>query len=109
MPSIRDGTALRTRLRTRAWADGWIPADIGLPNPAEQLADFRQSVIDNGRDPDSVPVTVQAMLKPDHDMLHRYEDLGDVRDNVGVAVDQWDKPDQVMPMIDRFGDIIAKL
>ena len=92
-----------------AWADGWIPADIGLPNPAEQLAAFRQRVIDNGRDPDSVPVTVQAMLTPGLDMLRRYEDLGVVRVNVGVAVDMWDKPDQVMPMIDRFGDIIAKL
>jgi probable F420-dependent oxidoreductase len=92
-----------------AWADGWIPADIGLPNPAEQLAAFRQRVIDNGRDPDSVPVTVQAMLTPDLDMLRRYEGLGVARVNVGVAVDMWDKPEQVMPMIDRFGDIIAKL
>ncbi len=29
--------------------------------------------------------------------------------NTGVSVDMWDKPDQVMPMIDRNGTIIAKL
>ncbi|MBE9540053.1 MAG: LLM class F420-dependent oxidoreductase [Proteobacteria bacterium] len=92
-----------------AWSDGWIPADIGLPEPRAQLAAFRQMVIDNGRDPDSVPVTVQAMLSPDLDMIRQYQDMGVVRVNIGVAVDMWDKPDQVMPMIDRYGDIIAKL
>lgn len=94
---------------TAAWADGWIPADIGLPEPREQFAAFRKMVIDNGRNPDDVPVTVQAMLSPDLDKLKEYEDLGVVRVNIGVAVDMWDKPDQVMPMIDRYGDIIANL
>ena len=92
-----------------AWADGWIPADIALPKPRAQLAAFRQMVIDNGRNPDDVPVTIQAMLSPDLDKLKEYKDLGVARVNIGVAVDMWDKPDQVMPMIDRYGDIITRL
>lgn len=92
-----------------AWADGWIPADVGLLNPAQDLAGFRQMLRDNGRDPDCAPITVQALITPDLDKLKEYQDLGVARVNIGVAVDMWDKPDQVMPMIDRFGDIIAKL
>jgi probable F420-dependent oxidoreductase len=92
-----------------AIADGWMPADVGLPQASEQIAAFRQMVRETGRDPDDVPITVQAMLTPDIDKLREFEDLGVVRVNVGVAVDMWDKPDEVMPLIDRFGDIIAKL
>jgi len=92
-----------------AWADGWIPADVGLLNPAQDLAGFRQMLQDNGRDPDCVPITVQALITPNLDKLKEYQDLGVTRVNIGVAIDMWDKPDQVMPMIDRFGDIIAKL
>ena len=92
-----------------ATADGWMPADVGLPQASEQIAAFRQMVHEAGRDPDDVPITVQAMLTPDIAKLREFEDLGVVRVNVGVAVDMWDKPDEVMPLIDRFGDIIAKL
>jgi len=35
--------------------------------------------------------------------------MGIERATVGVAVDMWDKPDQVMPMIDRFAEIIPAL
>jgi len=94
---------------TCANADGWMPADVGLVDAKAQIDVFRQMVRDNGRNPDDVPITVQAMLTPDIDKLREFEDLGVVRVNVGVAVDRWDKPDQVMPLIDQFGDIIAKL
>ena len=92
-----------------AIADGWMPADVGLPQAQEQIAAFRRMVRERGRNPDDVPITVQAMLTPDIDKLREFEDLGVVRVNVGVAVDLWDKPDEVMPLIDRFGDVIAKL
>jgi probable F420-dependent oxidoreductase len=90
------------------WADGWMPVDIGLPEPKEQIAAFRAMVVDQGRDPDTVPVTLQTMVTPDIATIRQYEDVGVSRIIVGVAIDMWDKPDQVMPMIDRFGDIIAR-
>jgi len=92
-----------------AIADGWMPADVGLPQAREQINAFQEMVRERGRNPDDVPITVQAMLTPDIDKLREFEDLGVARVNVGVAVDMWDKPDEVMPLIDRFGDIIAKL
>jgi hypothetical protein len=90
------------------WADGWMPVDIGLPEPKEQITAFRAMVVEQGRDPDAVPVTLQTMVTPDIDTIRQYEDVGVSRVIVGVAIDMWDKPDQVMPMIDRFGDIIAR-
>ena len=90
------------------WADGWMPVDVGLVQPREQIASFRDLVLEQGRDPDAVPITLQTMITPDIDTIRQYEDLGVIRIIVGVAIDRWDKPDQVMPMIDSFGDIIAR-
>jgi alkanesulfonate monooxygenase SsuD/methylene tetrahydromethanopterin reductase-like flavin-dependent oxidoreductase (luciferase family) len=91
------------------WADGWMPVDIGLTDVKVQLSSFRQMLVDNGRDPDSVAVTVQTMITPDLDKLKEYRDLGIARIIVGVAVDMWDKPERVMPMIDTFGKMILQL
>jgi hypothetical protein len=45
----------------------------------------------------------------DLDKLKRYRDLGIERATIGVAVDTWDQPELVMPMIDRFAEIIPAL
>ena len=91
------------------WADGWYPVDIGLPDPAQALSDFRNLVKEYGREPDAVAINLQIMDTTDLDKLKRYRDLGVERATIGVAVDMWDKPDQVMPMIDRFAGIIPEL
>ena len=76
---------------------------------AAGIAAFRAAVREHDRDPDAVPITLQAMATPDLDTLKRYRDLGIHRVNVGVAIDMWDKPDQVLPMIDRFAPMIHAL
>ncbi|MBK6286493.1 MAG: LLM class F420-dependent oxidoreductase [Gammaproteobacteria bacterium] len=91
------------------WADGWMPVDVLLRDIAKSVADFRRAVRDNGRDPACVSITLQAMRTPDFDTLKRYRDIGIERVNVGVAVDLWDKPEQVMPMIDHFAHVIPEL
>lgn len=91
------------------WADGWLPVDIAMPDIPAALAAFRQAVREHGRDPDTVPITLQAMATPDFDTLKRYRDMGIHRVNVGVAIDMWDKPEQVLPMIDRFAPVIPEL
>jgi probable F420-dependent oxidoreductase len=94
---------------TAQWADGWFPVDIAMPDIPAAIAAFRQAVRENGRDPDTVQITLQAMATPDLDTLKRYRDMGIHRVNVGVAVDMWDKPEQVLPMIDRFAPVIPQL
>jgi probable F420-dependent oxidoreductase len=87
------------------WADGWFPVDFALPDVAASVAAFRQQVKEFGRDPDAVKITLQAMMHPTLDDLKRYRDAGIYRVNVGVSVDLWDKPDAVVPMIDRYAEL----
>jgi hypothetical protein len=49
------------------------------------------------------------MATPDFDTLKRYRDLGIHRVNIGVSVDLWDKPEAVMPMIERYAEVIPAL
>jgi len=87
------------------WADGWMPVDVMLADPARDLAAFRQQVRDFGRDPDAVEITVQVMTELNEDVLKRYRDLGVARVIIGVGMENWEKPEIVMPMIERYGKL----
>ena len=93
------------------WADGWMPVDVGLEamGIVNALQSFKQQVVDFGRKPEDVSITLQTMITPDLDKLKHYRDLGIERIIVGVAVDMWDKQDQIMPMVDQFGEYIQQL
>ncbi|GAB3321976.1 LLM class F420-dependent oxidoreductase [Haliea atlantica] len=91
------------------WADGWMPVDVAMGDVAEGIRGFREQVAGNGRDPDRVPITLQTLMTPDLDTLKRYRDLGVERIVVGVALDMWDQPEKIMPMVDEFGELIQKL
>jgi alkanesulfonate monooxygenase SsuD/methylene tetrahydromethanopterin reductase-like flavin-dependent oxidoreductase (luciferase family) len=92
------------------WADGWFPVDFALlPDVTAAVAAFRAQVREAGRDPDSVPITLQAMLHPTLDDLKRYRDAGIARVNVGVSIDLWDKPEAMLPMIDEYAELIPQL
>ena len=94
---------------TAAWADGWYPVDVAMGDVPTALAEFRELVQQQGREPDSVQINIQIMDTTDLDKLKGYRDLGIERATVGVATDMWDKPDEVLPMIDRFAEIIPEL
>ena len=91
------------------WADGWMPVDVGLPDIAASLADFRRQVAEHGRDPDSVEITLVVMAEVTADLLKRYRDLGIHRCIIGVGMENWDKPEIVMPMIEQFSRLIPEL
>lgn len=91
------------------WADGWMPVDVAMGDVAEGLRTFRERVSANGRDPDKVPITLQTLITPDLDTLKHYRDLGVARIVVGVAVDRWNQPEKIMPMVDEFGEFIHRL
>ena len=73
------------------------------------MSEFKQMVEDNGRDPNSVEITLQVMDSPTPDKLKRFRDMGFDRCNIGVSMDMWDKPDQFLPMIEKFADVIPEL
>ena len=92
-----------------SWADGWMPVDVAMPDVARGIADFRQRVRDNGRNPDQVEITLVVMSEVSADLLKSYRDMGIDRCNIGVGMQNWDKPEMVMPMIERFSKLIPDL
>lgn len=97
------------RKHAATWADGWYPVDVAMGDVASAVTDFREEVEKSGRNPESVPINIQIMDTTNLDKLKTYRDMGVERATVGVAMDMWGKPDQVMPMIDRFAQIIPDL
>ncbi|MFT5482276.1 MAG: putative F420-dependent oxidoreductase [Halieaceae bacterium] len=91
------------------WADGWMPVDLGMADVGQSIASFREMVLGEGREPDAVPVSLQTMITPDLDALKRYRDMGVERVIIGVAIDLWDKPEEIMPLIDRFTAYIPEI
>jgi probable F420-dependent oxidoreductase len=88
------------------WADGWMPPDIMLEDLEKSIASFREQLVANGRDPGKVPITLQALNTPNLDRLKEYQDLGVDRVLVGVAMDMWDRPEMIMPLMDEVAEYI---
>jgi probable F420-dependent oxidoreductase len=91
------------------WADGWMPVDVAMPDIKADIAAFRAQVSEFGRDPDAVEITLVVMAPVTADLLKSYRDLGVHRCNIGVGMENWDKPDVVMPMIEEFSRLIPEL
>jgi alkanesulfonate monooxygenase SsuD/methylene tetrahydromethanopterin reductase-like flavin-dependent oxidoreductase (luciferase family) len=91
------------------WADGWMPVDVALADVAASFKDFRRQVSDFGRDPDSVEITLVIMAEVTPDLLKYHHDCGVSRCNIGLGMQNWNKPDIVMPMIEQYGNIISEL
>ncbi|MBK6510536.1 MAG: TIGR03619 family F420-dependent LLM class oxidoreductase [Haliea sp.] len=91
------------------WADGWMPVDVAMQDVAQDIKNFRQLVRDNGRDPATVEITLVVMSPVTADLLKSYRDMGVDRCNIGVGMENWDKPEIVMPMIEQFAKLIPEL
>ena len=95
---------------TAQWADGWMPVDVMLGDDIEGALNlFRDAVVAAGRKPDAVEITVQTMITPDLDTLKRYRDYGIDRVVIGVEMDGWDRPERIMPMVDKFAECIPEI
>ena len=91
------------------WADGWYPVDVGMGDVAQSVANFKELVKQAGRNPDNVEINIQIMDTQNLDKLKEYRDLGIERATIGVSMDVWDQPETVMPMIDKYAEIIPDL
>ncbi len=97
------------RKHAARWADGWYPVDIAMGEVATTLEAFRGEVREAGRDPAEVEINIQIMDTGNLDRLKEYRDLGVQRATIGVSIDLWERPDAVMPMIDKYAEIIPEL
>lgn len=97
------------RRHAATWADGWYPVDVAMGDVARTVAAFREEVRALGRDPLDVEINIQIMDTVNLDKLRQYRDLGIQRATIGVSMDLWDKPEAVMPMIDKYARVIPEL
>jgi hypothetical protein len=86
-----------------------MPVDVAMQDIEQDIKAFRQNVQDNDRNPDSVEITLVVMAPVTADLLKSYRDMGVDRCNIGVGMENWGKPEIVMPMIEQFSKIIPEL
>tara|TARA_R110000823_G_scaffold171736_12_gene304272 strand:+ start:5816 stop:6673 length:858 start_codon:yes stop_codon:yes gene_type:complete len=91
------------------WADGWMPVDVVMPDVKQGVEDFYARVRSAGRDPSEVEITLVVMAPVTADLLKSYRDIGIHRCNIGVGMENWDKPEIVMPMIEEYAKLIPEL
>ena len=91
------------------WADGWMPVDVALGDVKESIAGFHRLLEEFGRRPEDVEITLVIMGELSADLLKYYRDCGVSRCNVGVSMENWEKPELIMPLIEEYSAVIEQL
>jgi len=106
-PVIVGGMFPHAARRAIRYGDGWIPHSQRpqYEDVTDFLPQFRQMAAEAGRDLATVPVTVWG-IQPDIDRVRRYEDQRVSRGVVQLAAEPADK---ILPLLDRWAELIAKL
>ncbi len=106
-PVIVGGMFPQAARRALRYGDGWIPHSRRpqYEDVTDYLPEFRRMAAEAGRDLASVPVTVWG-IPADLDRVRRYEDQGVARGVVQLAAA---KADMILPILDRWADIIRQL
>ncbi|HEX3952801.1 MAG TPA: LLM class F420-dependent oxidoreductase [Stellaceae bacterium] len=106
-PIIVGGMFPHAARRALRYGDGWIPHSRRpqYEDVTDFLPQFRQMAAEVGRDLATVPVTVWG-VQPDLDRVKRYQEQGVARGVVQLAAEPADK---ILPLLDRWAEIIGKL
>ena len=93
--------------RAIRYGDGWVPhaSRPEYGDVSDFLPQFHQMVVEAGRDPASLPLTMFRIVE-DLDRLRHYRDIGIAR--VVITLPSAG-PDQVLPIIDRWSDLIRRM
>jgi alkanesulfonate monooxygenase SsuD/methylene tetrahydromethanopterin reductase-like flavin-dependent oxidoreductase (luciferase family) len=91
--------------RAIRYGDGWIPV-MGLADVPDALPKFHAMAREAGREPGSIEVTLFVLVSEDVDSLKRVADLGVTR---VVPMFPPQKADTVLPMIDRWTNIMRQV
>jgi alkanesulfonate monooxygenase SsuD/methylene tetrahydromethanopterin reductase-like flavin-dependent oxidoreductase (luciferase family) len=93
--------------RAIAYGDGWVPhaRRPAYGDVLGKLPEFRAMVVEAGRDPATLPITVFGAAE-DADLIKRYRDAGVARliFNLPSA-----KADEVLPVLDRCADLMRQV
>jgi alkanesulfonate monooxygenase SsuD/methylene tetrahydromethanopterin reductase-like flavin-dependent oxidoreductase (luciferase family) len=93
--------------RAIRYGDGWVPhaSRPEYGDVSDFLPEFRKMVIDAGRDPASLPLTMFRIVE-DLDRLRHYRDIGIAR--VVITLPSA-KEDEVLPILDRWAELIRQM
>jgi len=108
-PLLAAATGPKATRECARWADGWLPADAGLRDVAEALADFRRTAEDAGRNPAALDLTIMAWGDPSLDLLANYRDLGFNRVVLGGGRRGGSDPSTTLPFLDRYAAMVDEL
>jgi probable F420-dependent oxidoreductase len=103
-PIIVGGGFPQGARRALRYGNGWIPI-TGRAPIHEALAKFQVMAKEAGRDPAEVPITAFATPE-DADELKRLRDLGVARVVVSLAPE---KDDTILPVLDRWAELIRRV
>jgi probable F420-dependent oxidoreductase len=103
-PPIILGSASKQGIkRVVDYCDGWIPIGLALPDLPRALAELRTQAQAQGRDPQSIEVSI-FWAPPDPDQLKHYRDIGVAR---GVLALPSVSKDQVLQMLDGMAGLVG--
>ena len=103
-PIIVGGAFPHAARRAIRYGDGWIPTSR-YGNVEEYMPAYKQMLTEAGRTLNDVPLTLFG-VGADADAVKRYRDLGISRVVAGLPPEPADK---ILPMLDRWADIMRQV
>ena len=91
------------RKRVADFGDGWIPIDLFHGDLKADVADLHRRLKENGRDPESVSISMFDIFETPEDDLRRFADLGFVTRAIPRCPTE--DRDTVLRWLDRYADI----
>jgi probable F420-dependent oxidoreductase len=106
-PVLVGGAFPQAARRAVRYGDGWAPiAGRGPDGDVDQfLPRFHEMLLEAGRDPQSVPVTLFGITE-DADQLARYRDRGIAR---AIVMLPSARRDAILPILDRWAELIRRV
>jgi probable F420-dependent oxidoreductase len=105
-PIIVGGRLEYAAKRAFRYGDGWIPRDDWLETDGvESIHTFRKMAADAGRDPASLPISI--FRTPDN--LDRLKLCRDIEIDRVVFTLPAEKEDKIMPILDRWSELMRQL
>ena len=91
------------------YCDGWCPLDAKIDDFPTMIADLNRRCDKAGRDPKSIQIMIFAWGDPEESLLASYHEMGVDTVVLGAGMDNPDKPDVVLPFLDRYAKMIPKM
>jgi probable F420-dependent oxidoreductase len=85
------------------WADGWMPNE-GRYEIAEKWPELQRLAADSGRDPSTLSLGIFG-IKPEVGHIENMMALGATFGVIGLPSDG---PDEILPLLDRYAELVAR-